>query len=523
MGVDPHGLRTIVLLTKPKDGDVQPNGIDAFQELYRRHLHRLRYPFFLVTEDGTGGHRVASPPSVAPRIDCFENQEHSEGPTLVKTEYGFACLRKWLSEALVLHTTKHYHSTVARVKNVLDDRVRLAQLLTMEGLAFLEGVAIRFRALIAAENNNDIVSLYPFLRITPRMYELQDVCNHMFFARGHTLHFDDGTPRNYPVQIGSLSFPLPNIGQYPWVLEMLPNIALCACPQPTDGNDLLTDVARRFVQHRRVNRGTVSGTLAVGASHPMIFCADLLLKVEHEVVIREALIDQMSKWRGFALWQVSNAILVIHQYIDDTMRASCPCESARGNLMHRVLVPELRHRYTRALEHAELLVEMEVQGPLLTCSPMFSGIYQTLADKRAARASTTPRRPVMPPMSPPPQQRTELEEYLNPWPSMTEEDLQVCEKIHDMVQAHYIIAGSRLLDNIFKQSIDLFLFRGPHSAVHVFSPQWVGHLDHHTVAGTTEETDATQEAREILRDEIAAMHESLRVLRSLLPAPPSSD
>jgi hypothetical protein len=228
--------------------------------------------------------------------------------------------------------------------------------------------------------------------------------------------------------------------------------------------------------------------------------------------MREALIDQTSRWRDLAMWHVTTAILIMHQYIHSVMRESSPSDAVRYRLMTGPMMTELQHRYTRAWEHAELLVETEVEGILLTVSPMLEEVYQSLANARAARASHTPRRPVMPPRSLPPRQRTLIEECLNPWPSMTEEDLTCCERMHDMLQAHYAIITARLLDNIFKQCVDLFLFRGPNSALRVFSTQWVKSLDEQTVSYLTENTEPTGELREIVDAEVAAMEDSLALL-----------
>lgn len=84
---------------------------------------------------------------------------------------------------------------------------------------------------------------------------------------------------------------------------------------------------------------------------------------------------QSRKWTPFALGYISDVVTMIHRFIGCVLDATCPEESVKSELLS-VLWDSLVESYTKAIEHVQFLLTVELEGTPLTMNHYFNDTLQ---------------------------------------------------------------------------------------------------------------------------------------------------
>lgn len=214
----------------------------------------------------------------------------------------------------------------------------------------------------------------------------------------------------------------------------------------------------------------------------------------------------MDKWDGITLAHVSNVILLVHHFTLHALAMACPFGHMRSRLL-AYIVPELVRRYKAAVILAEELVDIESTDNLDGLRPHFTAILAVLAHRQTyldeefgdAGSPTSP-----------------IEPFENPeaelWSTLTKVEQDFCVTVHDLIQAQYSIARTRLLDGIFRLVVGNILFSGEDSALRVLTPAYVGLMSDEEVAATAQETQSTEYSRETVQRDTELLENTLAIL-----------
>lgn len=217
--------------------------------------------------------------------------------------------------------------------------------------------------------------------------------------------------------------------------------------------------------------------------------------------------EQASKWRAITLAHASNAILIVHHFIQRALESSCPDDAVRGALWNFLLYGHDDHdgllqRYERAMDHAEFLLSVEFEVKTLTYDPRFEAQMDKMKQYKAAKAAKAAAsdeesgEPKPAPENP----KTSLEE--------------TGESIHDALKSYYDIALSRFVDVVCQQVVDRYLLHAKDGPLEVLSDKVTLEMSAEQLSSIAAEDQAVKEKRDALNKEIEALSSALRILRS---------
>jgi hypothetical protein len=221
---------------------------------------------------------------------------------------------------------------------------------------------------------------------------------------------------------------------------------------------------------------------------------------------------QAEKWKPIALAHVSNAVLIVHGFILAVFEKACPDPLVRDPLWS-LLLEELIPCYRRAMDHARFLLDVELNGPPVTCDPAFHASLKAASRSRMANAAEEYTVEV-------PKGVRGVQEglYIN------KEDLAKCNdmnkvgeevlRIHDVTKSYYKVVRNRFVDSICAHAVDHFLLSAENGPLKVFSAGFVTRMtaeDLETVAG---EDAVARNQRVSLKQQIELMEKAVKILRS---------
>lgn len=215
--------------------------------------------------------------------------------------------------------------------------------------------------------------------------------------------------------------------------------------------------------------------------------------------------DQSKKWKDLTLAHVSNAILIVHRFIYVALEEACPDDQVRGRV-RSFIIEDLIQSYRRATDHANFLLLIECGGKTLTCNPEFQNnlraTKQLRYQNKAAEVvqSNNGRMP-------------ETDAVAAILTNESDAD-QTCEHLHDVLEAYYEIARSRLVDGIYQQVVDHFMLSDSRSALRVFGPERVLSMTSDELKAIAEEDPSSKRTRDKLEFDIACLKKGMVVLRS---------
>lgn len=218
--------------------------------------------------------------------------------------------------------------------------------------------------------------------------------------------------------------------------------------------------------------------------------------------------EQSEKWAPLVLAHVSKSIMLVHDYIWRIIATVCPDKQVREQLWEVLIIDKLRKAYTRAMEHALFLLQIERSGRPSTYNHYFNSEVQK---KRMERLEAIIER-----------QPKTYDKAGNTYASTLNlrslvgdknNMQQVCEDILDVLSSYYKVSRKRFVDVICRQVIGHFLLEGDESPLRIFSPELVMGLDTEKLEMIAGEDSETKNRRAMLESEVKSLEVAMKLLK----------
>lgn len=216
--------------------------------------------------------------------------------------------------------------------------------------------------------------------------------------------------------------------------------------------------------------------------------------------------EQSKRWENLVLSHVSDAIVLVHDYILKLLKHVFPEEQVLCELFDNVLLEKLQASYRRAMDHAQFLLDIEREGKPMTFNHLFNselhiGQNERLIKSFSGLAIKHEEGPVV-----------SLEAICRLIIDQSNPE-QSREYLHDMLQSYYTVSSKRFIDVVWQQVVDYFLLNGRDSPLHVFSTDLVFDLSANELEMIAGEDQLTKQERERLKREIESLQAAMQVLR----------
>lgn len=233
---------------------------------------------------------------------------------------------------------------------------------------------------------------------------------------------------------------------------------------------------------------------------------------------------------------------MVHHFISEVIREICPDPKVFSQLWDYFLVDELQKSYTRAMDQAKWLLEIEREGIPMTMNHYFNdnllkeqnnrlvkAIQKAVASKGSGKSRATTKSPTYENVgvpvfghhrhTPDEQEGEEagvfvtMSELKNCLPLNKSNAQHVREYMHDVLKSYYKVARKRFVDVVRQQAVDYFLLRGPGSPLRIFTTELVLGLNADQLDMIAAEDAPVRDQRERLAREIESFEEALKVLK----------
>lgn len=218
--------------------------------------------------------------------------------------------------------------------------------------------------------------------------------------------------------------------------------------------------------------------------------------------------EQSKRWEDIVMSHVSDAIILVHQFIVDLLKHVVTDKQVRDGLYDNVLLENLQASYKRATDRARFLLETERGGKPITYNHYFNS---ELRKNQIARINKEIDAQVL--VHENGKKVFNVEAIKAGLTVDKSNPQQVREYLHDILQSYYEVSAKRFVDVVCQQVIDHFLLNGKGSPLHVFSTELVFDLNADTLDMIAGEDQVTKQERESLAREIDNLQAAMKVLR----------
>jgi hypothetical protein len=217
---------------------------------------------------------------------------------------------------------------------------------------------------------------------------------------------------------------------------------------------------------------------------------------------------QTSKWRGPVMAHVETLTVVVHRFIRVLLNETCSDQRMREELWGLVLLEKLQTAYARAKNQAELLLDIEINGPPSTYSHYFSDNLHKAKVGRLEKAL----------------KRAALQEWndgdvrirMSTMPNlMTNKSnaKQVKKDIHDILKSYYKVSRKRFVEIVCRMAVEHFLLDGRGSPLKVLTPELIATMSDSQLDMIAGEDGTTKRERERLCSGIEDLEAVTKALR----------
>ncbi|KAI1806579.1 P-loop containing nucleoside triphosphate hydrolase protein [Daldinia bambusicola] len=500
--VDPRGESSIVVLTKP-DLIAEYTSKKKMVGLINFNQGTSRLGYFVVWNPG----EIDATSDLAER-NYAERTFFNRTPwnQLNKSLVRFDSLSLRLRELLRKRTEKYFVELKEELTTRLADSQKHLKCLdeprvtTDQQRTYLSRIAVRFSDIIKNAMGTQLNErlFLPMNHQSPliaNVQEMSKVFTSTLFSRGHCYRFEgeeeEEEEEDYTYgqischlsrnDVYDFSFTLLEDYSYPELEGLLTKPFYCSGPSAEYIMDCIKEL--------------------YSGSHGGEFCAF------SNSVLPTLFKQQVEKWMKLTLAHVSNVIMVIHDFLRETVFEACPNYQVRRALW-KSLEQDVLDCYRRAIKHAEFLLHVECEGHLVTTNPDFEHL---LAKYRAERLKGTTDSL---------KKTSKLGKGTRNTVFARAPDFmgQVYGDTHDALKAYYEIARARLADGVSQQVVNHFLLRGEQSVFQVFTPERVLSMTSEEVQSIAGESPDDVRSREeimgALQQEIDNLEKALDVLRN---------
>ncbi|KAK3390257.1 P-loop containing nucleoside triphosphate hydrolase protein [Podospora didyma] len=322
----------------------------------------------------------------------------------------------------------------------------------------------------------------PDLKLITKIISLNEGFSDLMWKKGHTYNFagksqhkGDETTLDYETSTNEV---LALGASFPELNDIIDTDNF-HCDGPSDA-DIMELIDECYRNSRGPELGTFGGSLLA-----MTFRA------------------QAKKWPDIVRSHVKVVIVLIHSAIEGFLETIFVDRRMREELWQTALLDQLLEAYRRALDHAQFLIDIELNGRPNTVNHYFNDNLQKARMNRITeRMGMVLHEDVIVPKS-----------ALQCLAMSKSNADQVKEDIHDILKSYYKVSRKRFVDVICQQVIEHYLLDGSVSPLKVLTPELVTKMSDDTLEMIAGEEAGTKRERERLRNEIRGLQEALKVLR----------
>ncbi|KAL6812404.1 P-loop containing nucleoside triphosphate hydrolase protein [Trichoderma sp. SZMC 28015] len=241
------------------------------------------------------------------------------------------------------------------------------------------------------------------------------------------------------------------------------------CPKPKEGGIL------EYIQEQYVNAGSL------GWRSPI------------SLVLQVAFIEQAKKWRRIAHAHVSNAVLLVHDFIRQTLENCCR-DVANFEKLWAFLLRDLVNRYEKAMRHVNFLLDFEFKSRTIP--------YDLHVEEKFNQLKLNDQKP-----------RSQQCDGTAPWGQPTSSFEEMMMFFNKNLHTYYDLARHRFMDAVCQQAVDYYLLHDKDGPLEVLSDNVVMRMTAEQLDRIVGEDLAVKEKRERLTKEIDSLSKVLTILR----------
>ncbi|KAI1105817.1 P-loop containing nucleoside triphosphate hydrolase protein [Jackrogersella minutella] len=230
--------------------------------------------------------------------------------------------------------------------------------------------------------------------------------------------------------------------------------------------------------------------------------------------------EQSKKWRPITLGYMSHVIWSVHHFITEVINEVCPDERVRTELWEGLILEELQKSYKEAMDNAKELIELELDGVLMTLNHYFNDNLQKAQSERLVLGMEKLGMQKEVDITDDEDKVVGKEEgifltsaLLNNTSFNMTNTTHVLEYMHDILKSYYKVARKRFVDFVYLQAMSRYLLRGKHSPLNIFNSQMVLNLNEDQLDMIAAEDAPVKLHREKLGRDIKNFEDALKVLR----------
>lgn len=501
--VDPNGIRTLGVLTKP---DLVDDGSEeGVMSLVEGKRNPLLLGYCIVRNRGQSELSTDSETRMKKEKEFFDTEPWFR---LDRDRIGTPALQRRLQELLVSITRREFPKVQAQIVQQLSScRKRLEGLgadreSTDQQRRFLLVVSrdlqdLANSALDAYYSRNQVFQDVPELRLATLAVERMERFSEEIKERGHTVPFDsDDSEEEVPAgsevvsetpsESGSEEDAGTSPSQYQELLDIIPGD--WESSEPSDW-EIMEWIGEEFRKARGFGLGTIGPSIL-----PTLWQG------------------QSKNWEGLTLAYVSDVVFFVHDFTYKALAHVCHDERVRASLWSLLQEP-LLEQYQKAMEHIKFIIQVERFGTTQTINGDFNENLQKFKidrlrkqlEKHAATSHTSSGRPQA-------EKVVKLEQTLQMTPIDNTE--QVIQEIHDILKSYHEVARKRFVDTVCMQGSDFHLLTCATSPLRIFGTAFVSEMSAAQLDIVAGEDASTKQLRRNLKNEIAALEEGKKLVRA---------
>jgi hypothetical protein len=507
--VDPKGLRTLGVLTKPDL--VDKGGEENVMSLVQGRRHPLRLGYCIVRNRGQIELGIDSAERNRKEKNFFCTEPWAK---LDRDRVGTPALQGRLQDLLVDITRREFPKVQAQIVQQLSScRKRLEALgadrqSTDQQRRYLLELSREFQditnfALDAYYSRHVIFSNSPELRLATLCVDRNDKFSDEILKFGHSIQFDtqDDEMETAIVQTFTTSTRNSENGvgssisdedteshdvQYTELSDLIPSDSEILRP---NDNNIMEWIGEEYRKARGFGLATIGPSIL-----PTIWQ------------------EQSKNWESLTMAYVGDIVFYVHDFISKVLAYICPDERVRSGLWSS-LQELLVERYQKAITHVKFIIQVERLGTPLTSNHYFNENLQKFKARRLEQmlgkhaensydntGSTSTDIVVKLPT-------IQLSMTMN----NTEHTVQ---DIHDILKSYYKVARKRFVDTVCMQGSDFYLLTGHVSPLRIFGTSFVSELSAAQLDIIAGEEASIKQLRKSLTNEINALEEGKKLLRA---------
>jgi len=507
--VDPKGLRTLGVLTKP---DLIDNGGEEnVMMLVEGKRNPLRLGYHIVRNRGQSELSSESVVRAQKERDFFMREPWSR---LERHRVGTPALQQRLQDLLVDITRREFPKVQAQITRQLAScRLELEDLgvdrqSSDQQRRYLLEISNQFQSIVnsgldANYSRQKVFTELSGLRLATLAVNRMGKFSEDIDSMGHTVQFNvsDGKTKSEsindecvrleagdPDDSSDRSTNAANTEhpEYPELEDFIPSDWLP--PQPSD-RDIMDWIEEEHKKARSFGLGMIG-----------------------PAVIPTLWQEQTKNWEGLTMNYIRDIVFLVHDFICKTLAHVCVDERVRTSIWS-VLQEHLIERYQQALSHAKFILRIERQGTPLTNNHYFSESLQERKTKRFEKFLRKHAEPQYNPQGiPTPRKVVQLTHLTQ---STKVDNLEhTVQQIHDTLESYYTIARMRFVDTVCMQGSDYYLLTGELSPLRVFGTTFVSNLSVIQLDMIAGEETSTKLRRSALTSQISALEKGMKLLRA---------